>query len=362
MTVVRSKHEDFGAVFDSADGRAFPTHYGRPERTHTAVRRIVGVRESDYGVLSIYGEDRVDFLDDTVSNRVPADDGEGAYTLLLDPDGNVEADLYVFATGDRLLVFTPPGRAAAIGEEWRGRIFLQDVEIEVATGDFGVFGVHGPKATEKVASVLGGPGAPQEPLSFVRGRIRTEGVTVIRGDGLAGEEGFEVVCTADAASEVFDALVTHGLNAVPFGERSWETLTVEAGTPLFETELEGELANVTGVRNGLDFEKGCFVGQERVARIENLGNTPRQIIGLTPESVPPRGAPVLDGDDEVGTVTRAVESPTLESPVAMAVLDFDADPDAVRVEGEAVPAERRSLPFVTGSEQSQRLPTYGPDT
>ncbi|MFB6120993.1 MAG: aminomethyltransferase family protein [Halobacteriaceae archaeon] len=356
MTVVRSKHEDFGAVFD-ADG-AFPAHYGRPERTHTAVRRIVGVRESDYGVLAVRGEDRVDFVDNTVSNRVPDEDGEGVYALLLDPDGNVEADLYVFAAGERLLVFTPQGREATIAEEWRSKTFVQDVDIEVVTDDFGVFGVHGPKATEKVASVLGGPGTPEGPLSFVRGRVRTEGVTVIRGDGLAGEEGYEVVCTADAAAEVFDALVTHGLNAVPFGRRSWETLTLEAGTPLFETELDGQLANAAGVRNGLDFEKGCFVGQETVARIENLGNVPRHVVGLAPERLPEAGAPVLDDGAEVGTVTRAVESPTLEAPIAMARVDFDAAPDAVGVGDETVSAEHRELPFVDGSERSARLPTY----
>jgi len=357
MTVVRSKHDDFGAVFDGS-GREFPTHYGRPERTHTAVRRVVGVRESDYGILAVRGADRVEFVDDTVSNSVPAADGEGVYALLLDPDGRIEADLYVFATGDRLLVFTPPGREDEIAEEWRGRTFVQDVEIDVVTGDFGVFGVHGPKATEKVASVLGGPGTPEEPLSFVRGRIRTEGATVIRGDGLAGEEGYEVVCTADAAAEVFDALVTHGLNAVPFGSRSWETLTVEAGTPLFESELDGELANVTGVRNGLDFEKGCFVGQETVARVENLGTAPQRVVGLAPEERPAPGAAVLADGREVGSVTRAVESPTLDRPIAMALVEFDADPDAVRVDGDPVAATREGLPFVEGSERSRRLPTY----
>jgi aminomethyltransferase len=297
-------------------------------------------------------------VDDTVSNRVPTDDGAGTYALLCDPDGRIEADLYVYATGDQLLLFTPPGLAGDVATEWRGRTFVQDVEVEDVTGQFGVFGVHGPKATEKVASVLGGPGAPDERLSFVRGRIREAGVTVVRGDGLTGEEGYEVVCDAADAVEVYDALVTHGLNAVPFGRRTWETLTLEAGTPLFETELDGVLPNEAGVRNAVDFEKGCFVGQETVARVENLGHAPRRVVGLAPERLPAAGDPVSDGEDEVGEVTRAAESPTLGEPLALAIVSFDADPDAVTVDGERVAAAVRELPFVEGSERSARLPTY----
>ncbi len=362
MTVIEGVHEDHGAAFREVAGRRVVDHYGKPERVHRAVRTVVGVIEMGYGVVTVTGEDRVEFVDDAVSNSVPTADGEGVYALLLDPDGAVETDMYVYNAGERLLLFVPPDRADPLVEDWRGKTFVQDVEIRDATDEFAVFGVHGPQATEKIASVLNHAPSPDESLSFVRGTMVDAGVTVIRGDGLVGEEGFEVVCSADVAREAFDTLENRGLNAAPFGYSTWEALTLEAGTPLFEPEIEGRLPNAVGLRNAVDFEKGCFVGQEVVARIENRGRPPERLVGLACEARPEAGAAVLDGDAAVGEVTRAVDSPTLGEPIALAVVDYDAPADLrVRVGGDAVAAERTDLPFVEGSDDSARRPRYPGD-
>ncbi|WP_135365542.1 CAF17-like 4Fe-4S cluster assembly/insertion protein YgfZ [Halosimplex halophilum] len=375
MTVIESVHGDHGATFEERGDRRVVAHYGRPERTHVAVRNVVGVTERGYGVLTVEGDDRVEFVDNAVSNRVPAEDGEGCYALLLDPQGKIETDMYVYnaAAGDRLLVFLPPTEHERVAEDWRSKTFIQDVEITDASDDFGVFGVYGPQATEKIASVLNKAASPDRPLSFVRGTMADAGVTVIRDDGLAGEEGYEVVCAAEAAAEVFDTLENRGNAAAPFGYRTWETLTLEAGTPLFETELAGRIPNVCGVRNALDFEKGCYVGQEVVSRVENRGRPSQRLVGLVVDSdanaesetdpVPDAGAAVFAGDAAVGEVTRGAVSPTRDEPVALAAVDSDATEGenrdlAVRVDGEERPAERVALPFVEGSDESARRPRY----
>jgi aminomethyltransferase len=355
--IVADIHEAHGATLTERGGRRVVADYGRPERAHAAVRNAVGVTEHAFDLLAVTGEDRREFVDDAVSNRVPAADGQGVYALLLDPQGGVETDMYVFTTADRLLVFLPPGVGPDLAEEWRSKTFIQDVEIADLTDELGVFGVHGPKATEKVASVFT-ESTPADPLSFTRGPMGDAGVTVARLDAPAGEEGFLVVCAGDDARDVFDSLENRGLNAAPFGETTWGTLTLEAGTPLFETELRGEIPNVLGVRNALDFEKGCYVGQEVVSRVENRGRPSRRLVGLAPEAVPEPGAAVFAGDEAVGEVTRAVEAPTYGGPAALALVDFDCEPRTVRVDGEEVPAERVELPFVEGSERSARLPSY----
>jgi aminomethyltransferase len=362
MTVVAEEHEAHGATFrELADGRRAVEAYHRPERTATAVRNGVGVIEMGYGVVAVTGEDRHEFVDDAVSNRVPAADGEGCYALLLDPQGAITTDMYVYNAGEQLLVFTPPARAAPLVEDWSEKVFIQDVEVRDASSDFGVFGVHGPTSTEKVASVLhGGSGSPDPRLSFVRGSLGDAGVTVVRTDAPLGEEGYEVVCAADAANEVFNTLLTRGLNAVPFGYQVYETLALEAGTPLFDTELEGRIPNVAGVRNALDFEKGCYVGQEVVSKVENQGRPSQWLVGLLPEALPTAGAAVFDGDSAAGEVTRAVESPTLDRPAAMAYVDFGlaSDDVTVRVDGDEVPAEVVELPLYEGSDRSARVPEY----
>ncbi len=358
MTVLADVHAGHDATFEERGGREVVAHYGKPERVHRAVRNGVGLIEHTPGVLVVTGTDRVEYVDNAVSNRVPSADGQGVYALLLDPQGRVETDMYVYNAGERLLVFTSPGEAVPLAEEWREKTFIQDVDIRVATDDFGVFGVHGPTATEKVASVFT-EGTPQTRLSFVRGSIGEAGVTVVRSDAPTGEEGYVVVCGADAAAGVFDSLEYRGVNAALFGYRTWEVLTLEAGTPLFETELDGDIPNVLGIRNAVDFEKGCFVGQEVVSRVENRGRPSRRLVGLTAERVPDSGAAVFAGDEAVGEVTRAAASPTREQPIAFALVDFDTEGSlSVRVDGSEVDAARVDLPFVEGSDRSGRLPQY----
>jgi aminomethyltransferase len=355
MTVVAA-HDDLGATFVEYDGRRVVEDYGRPESAHRAVRNGVGVIEMGYGVVEVTGSDRIEYVDNVLSNRVPDTDGEGCYALLLDPQGKVRADVYVYNAAERLLLFTPPSMAGEIAEEWAGLTFIQDVEISEASTEFGVFGVHGPKATEKVASVLNRASAPEPPLSFVRGSMADEGVTVIATDAPTGEEGYEVVCAADAAEEVFDTLLTRGLNAAPFGHRTWRSLTLEAGTPLFADELGGRIPNLFGLGNAVDYAKGCFVGQEVVSRVQNRGRPSRRLVGLEPTSVPAPGTEVTVEGDVVGEVTRADTSPSLSRPVALALVDFDLDVEAVVVDGEGAPVA--TLPFVEGSARSARLPSY----
>jgi aminomethyltransferase len=360
MTVIESVHEDHGAAFVDRGGRRVVDNYGRPERTVRAVRNGVGVLEADYGVVVVTGDDRVDFVDNAVSNRIPTSDGDGTFALLLDPQGGIETELYAYSAGERLLLFVPPGEAAPLVDEWSEKVFIEDVDLRVATDEFGVFGVHGPTATEKVASILHGATAPERRFAFVRGEIGDVGVTVVRTDASAGEESYEVICAADDAQRVFDTLLTRGLNAVPFGRRTWEILTCEAGTPLFETELAGVIPNVAGLRSALDFEKGCYVGQEVVSRVENRGQPSRRLRGLRPEELPEASAAVFDGDTAVGEVTRAVDSPILGRPVALAYVETGIETEnlTVRVDGDPTPATVAELPFVDGSERSGRLPAY----
>ncbi|WP_129114487.1 CAF17-like 4Fe-4S cluster assembly/insertion protein YgfZ [Halegenticoccus tardaugens] len=362
MTVIDDLHADHGATFEERGGRRVVRHYGRPERTHKAVRNAAGAVEMGYGVVVVEGDDRVEYVDNVVTNRVPSGDGEGRYALLLDPQGRIESDMYVYNAGERLLLFTPPSVVDSLVADWSEKVFIQDVRIRDASDDFGVFGVHGPKATEKVASVLTGPGAPEPALTFVRGSIGDAGVTVVATDAPTGEEGYEVVCAAADAADVFDALLNYGLNAVPFGYRTWDTLTTEAGTPLFETELRGRIPNALGLRTALDFEKGCYVGQEVVSKVENRGRPSRRLVGLAPDALPESGAAVSAAESTVGEVTRAVDGPSVGGPIALALVEFDLADDValtVDVEGNEAPAERRTLPFVEGSARTARLPRYG---
>ena len=363
MPTLEEVHRGFGATFAERWGRQVVADYGRPERAHAAVRNAVGVIELPHGVLTVRGEDRIEYVDNVVTNRVPADDGRACHALILDPGGTVETELLVATATDRVLCLVSGDRAEPLAEEWREKIFIQDVEIETVTGDFVTAMVCGPRATERLASVYVGD-VPRERFAFTRGTIAEEGVTVMRLDAPVGEETFAVVCRDEDGGRVFDALVSARGNATPFGLETWNTLTLEAGTPLFDTELEGRIPNAVGLRSALDFEKGCYVGQEVVSRIENRGTPPERLVGVNidPSSsgVPEPGAALFDGDATVGAVTRAARGPTVDGPIALATVEFDLEPAdlSVRVDGGEVPCSVVELPFVEGSERSGRLPRY----
>ncbi len=364
MSELTSLYDDHGALYEEVGGRQVVAHYGRPERAHLAVRNGVGVTEVPYDVLIVTGDDRIAYVDNAVSNVVPTTEGSGVYSLLLTPQGRIRTDFYIYNGGERLLVFTPPGEGEPLAEEWREKTFIQDVTIDVETDSFVIFGVHGPKATEKVASVFSEQ-TPDQHLQFVRGSMGDAGVTVIRTDALAGEEGYEVVCRASDGRDVFDTLENLGMAAVPFGTHTWNSLTLEAGTPLFESELREQVPNNLGLGNAVDYEKGCFVGQEVVSRVENRGRPSKQLIGLTLDDVPEAGSAVADGESSVGEILRATHSPSLKQAVALALIEYGTaeacspgDSLTVRFRGEDRAATVAALPFVSGSDDSARLPRY----
>lgn len=358
MTGLAGVHEAHGATFETRGDRTLVAHYGRPDRAHAAVRNGAGLIEHAYDVIRISGADRIDFVDNAISNRVREEDGHCVYALMLTPQGRIRTDMTVFTTADALLLLLPPGQGGPLAEDWREKTFIQDVDIDVVSDEFAIFGVHGPQATESVASVFS-VGTPEPPNTFVRGSIGDAGVTVVRTDGPTGEDGFLVVCGAEDGKRVFDALEHRGMNAAPFGYRTWESLTLEAGTPLFETELEGRLPNDVGLENAIDYEKGCFVGQEVVSRIHNRGQPSKRLVGLRlevsdepdtdeQETVEPGTAVLADGT-VVGELTRSTHSPTLEKPIALAFLEYDLDLDhsvAYRLAGSEISVTPTSLPFV----------------
>jgi len=208
--------------------------------------------------------------------------------------------------------------------------------------------------------VLNHAGAPEPELHFERGSMGDAGVTVVASDNPTGEEGYEVICGADDAETVYDTLLNHGLNAAPFGYRTFESLTCEAGTPLFETELQDRIPNTLGLRHALDFDKGCFVGQELVSKVENRGQPSSRLVGLTTEELVDAGATVTVDDSAVGEITRAVDSPSLDEPIALAMVEYETELSDLEIEVDdgTVSATGRDLPFITGSADSLRLPRY----
>ena len=336
MTAIPEVHERYGGVLTVRGNRRVVAHYGRPERTHAAIRKVAGVIEHGVGILRVEGPDHCEAVSGSLTNSSPPEGG-GVYGFVLEV-GKIVADAYVFDVGDRLLGFVPSDRIGAVADSW-GR---NGWTVTGATREMSVFGVYGPQATEKVASVFSAT-TPGTPLSISRGAIRDVGVTVVRDDGVAGEEGYLVVAASGDAEAVFDAMVNRGLNAAPFGYETWEKLTLEAGTPLFESELRDVDPATLGVRNA--FPKGSTPDPSG-----------RRLRAFRAVGVPESGAAVRANGRKIGAVTRAIESPGESEGIGFAVVERDGG-DEWTIGDRRMDGTTTTLPFVEGSDRSARIPS-----
>ncbi|MDR9412250.1 MAG: aminomethyl transferase family protein [Haloquadratum sp.] len=349
-------HRDLGGqMIDTADAIGVVTDYGRPTRTAMAVRKGAGVIELRYGVIELRGADREAFVNNTVSVDVPQTDAAGTYGFLLDPQGKIIADMYILAGADRLLCLVHPQVTAQIVDQWQERVFIQDVEITDASDAYSVMEVHGPQATEKVASVLTGPGAPADPFDVVRGAIGEAGVVVMAGDGLLGEEMFMIVGAREAAEGLFDRLLTMGIGAIPFGMETYRTLAIEAGTPLFPDELAGAIPNTFDLAVGVDYAKGCFIGQEVVSKVANRGRPSRELVGLRARGRFPTAAIVDDGA-EIGQVTATGQVTGGTDCVGLGIITRGRVQTGATVTVDAEEVSVVALPVIEGSHPSGRRP------
>ncbi|QGN06498.1 aminomethyl transferase family protein [Halorhabdus sp. CBA1104] len=333
MTGLPERHEQYGGIVTTRAGTRIVAHYGRPERTYRAVRNGAGVIEHGVGTIVVKGAWREQVVAERFSNELPDVDA-GQYGFIRS-DGSIVADAYVFTVEDRVLAFVPPDRTDAVVDAWSA----DGVLVRDKAASFAVFGVYGPEATEKVASVCSAT-TPETALSIDRGAIQNSGVTVVRDDGVTGEEGYLLIAAADDADDVFDALVNRGPSAAPFGYETWETLTLEAGTPLFETELRDVEPGAIGITN-------AFPPGERPARGE------RRLRAFTAATAPTAGTTVYAGDRAIGEVTRARAQPKDEGAVGFAMVETDEE--TVTIGDEGLTGTIASPPFVEGSDRSARL-------
>ena len=293
---------------------------------------------SDRGKLALTGPDAKVFLNGQVTNDVEAlEEGRGCYATFLTHKGKMLGDLRVLDLGDELWLDT---ERAALQELFNmirrykvGYVF----EVHKRTLERALLSLIGPRARE-VADA--GALAPEEHDNVV-GELGGVPVHLV-----ATDVGVDLICDADRAGKVGEALEQRG--AVPVSEPAAECLRVERGRPRYGVDIdETTIPQEAGLNDrAVSFTKGCYVGQETVARLHYRGKPNRHLRGLRLTGPAATGAPVRLGDREVGRLGSVALSPT-HGPIALALVRREAAPgDAVAVGDDgAVSAEVVALPF-----------------
>ncbi|SRR6266566_3644036 len=322
-----------------------------PSEQYALVRRQVGFLDrGDFGVLELTGRDRATFLHALVSNEIKAlGPGQGCAATLLDIHGKVQVVLFVWVAEDRIFVVTPPAMAAKTAEALDHYLFSEKVAIEDVSREKALFVLAGPQARE-TSERLTGARPSERPWSHVVAKLGEAPVRLVTGGGETGEAEVWIKCSLAEASKVREALAGAGVE--PIGAEAFESLRIEAGTPLFGRDIdESVLLSEIPFENLLSHTKGCYPGQEVVVRIRDRGHVNRMLRGLALDGnqVPAQGAEVLVDDAAIGKVTSATWSFGLARPIALAfVRRQHAEPGtrvSVRLAGTTMAATVSALPF-----------------
>jgi folate-binding protein YgfZ len=300
---------------------------------------------SSMGRLEILGADRHRFLNAYVTCEVKElAPGDGAYGFVTTHQGRILSDLVVTAHADRLWLLLPPGQDEAVGKHLRKYTLADRVEIR-GLDDMQPVSLIGPCAVE----ALGGAELPPPgDWRHVRSRVHGSEVALQRS-GRLGAEAYTLWVSASVAGPLMEALLENPL-VRPVGDEALEVLRVEAGLARFGSDFGPEnFPQETGAEEAaVSYTKGCYLGQEVVARIHYRGGVQKGLRGLVFDGVTPApGAPLLLDGREVGVATSVVESIALGRPIGLAILHRRGAEPGTRLEvGGGGTAEVRELPFV----------------
>lgn len=291
-----------GAVAGRPPDDGVAAHYGDPLREQRALLSGGGVVDRSHrGVVKVSGADRLSWLHSLTSQHLTSLDARvPTEALILSPHGHVEHDIRLVDDGESTWLHVEPGTAPALASYLESMRFMLRVEVDDVTASYAVF-------------------------------------SVIGDDGIEGATD-RIVTRAALEDEIGDGVLA--------GHDAWEALRVAAGIPRlgFETDHRSIPHEVGWIGSAVHLDKGCYRGQETVARVHNLGRPPRRLVLVhldgSSETLPPPGTDVSLDERAVGFLGTAVHHAEL-GPIALAVIKRSTPDDAhLMVAGMAAKVER----------------------
>ena len=230
------------------------------------------------------GEDRVRWLNGMVTNNIrDLAVGHGVYAFLLNPQGRILGDLYAYNRGESIAVDTDLSQAEKILATFDHYIIMDDVEVKNLSEDVTALGIGGPRTAETLKAA--GFAVPEMQNLQIESMSR-QGIecALVRGE----RDNYEIWFPAKEVSQVWDSLLAAG--ATPVGFEALELERIESGVPAYGVDIrERDLPQETEQERALNFNKGCYVGQEIVERIRSRGAVHRKFTGFLLDAPVARG-------------------------------------------------------------------------
>ena len=331
-------HEKLGAELDAGNR---PLSFTNTVEEYWAVKKSSGMADiSSLGRLIVTGKDRVSFLNGLLTNdATKLREGEGQHSALLNNKARVTADLYLYGQPNSLLVDTGNALASKVKQDLDRFVITEDVQILDATHDLVQITIQGSQSGRTIKETLGTTVDDLKPL-----QQKTLGPSTIVSRDRTGQGGYDIIIPRDEAEAVWQGfLLKSGISGIkPIGSRALEILRLEAGYPKYGVDLdENTIILEAGFKDAISFTKGCYLGQEVVARATHIGRVNKQLVQLEVETnqAPSSHSKLRKDTVEAGFVTSAAFSPGIGRVLALAYANRDYAKDGTRlsVEGSEIP-------------------------
>ncbi len=307
MTRMQDIQIQLGAEFEGHS--TVPVSFGNDAMALQAARSGVAICDrSHWGRLQLSGADRLTFLHNQSTNNLNRlKPGEGCDTVLVTPTARTIDLATAYVLDDTLLLLVSPNRRERL-LKWLDRyIFFGDkVTLTDVTDQTAAFTLVGPESHSLLQRIGLSMLDARSDASHRCVRLAEQDVRIAMGSGLA-IPGYTLFVAADGAAAVWHVLVESG--AVPFGDRVWERLRIEQGRPAPDHELTEDYNPLeAGLWQTISFDKGCYIGQETIARLNTYNGVKQRLWGLQLSSPAAIGSLITLENEKVGTLTSVTQT------------------------------------------------------
>ena len=360
-------HQSLSAKFTEVHGWEMPAHYGAPAAEHLAVRKGAGIMDMTHrGKIRISGKDRIKFLQNILSQDInKLTPGTGGHATLLNTKGHMLAYMRIYSDEDSFLIDTEPGEADKIIQILNRYLFREDVKIDDVTLKYGLVTVQGPHSRENICRISGTDIKKMEECNHLNLTINSINCKVVKTTH-TGEEGYDIYAPWDNIHSIWETIIIPSPSAqiTPVGHEAYNSLRIEAGIPLYSVDMDEDTIPIeANLDHAISYTKGCYVGQETIARIKFKGHVNRTLTGFTIEGdiIPGKGDRIYtvteNTEHNIGIITSACFSPTLNKSIAIGYLRLGYTEPGTEVHIDSKPhrisAVIAGIPFYTNISKPQ---------
>ena len=358
LTSLHEAQSANGGIWDEVDGQQVVVRF-HDESTDSsssvdeAYNGAALFDRSHWSLLKMTGNDRLDYLHNQTTNDIKAlSPGMGCETCIVSPTARLIDLVTVYSQPDSLLLLASPSASSVAFSSLKRLIAFSDAQIADVAPDLTVLTIVGPHSQDILSRLgisLPPPGVHAHRAVDYQGHV----LHVATGTGLA-IEGFTLIVPSQSAGSIWKALVDHG--ATPKGTDAWETLRILQGRPALGKELANDFNPLeAGLWHTTSFTKGCYIGQETIARLDTYNGVKQQLWGVELNTSVPLKTTIHMDEQRIGILTSMTASVVHGSYRGLAFIKTKHGGAGLEIELEGAEGKTVATPYNTREKQVEAV-------